>query len=104
MDEPSAEARYLETVARMNQAALFAEFKSVHANFLYWKDRCERRTKERDTTYRRGIEEAAKIVRVRACGFMSLPSNAIFNAGLIVEDLSRLEQRIRALATLQDGS
>lgn len=43
-------------------------------------------------------DEVAQIVRNRACGYMSLPSNAIFNAGLIVEDLSRIEQRIRALA------
>lgn len=47
---------------------------------------------------REAIEEAALIIRKRACGYMSLPKDAIFNAGLIVEDLSRQEQKIRALA------
>ena len=46
---------------------------------------------------RDALEEAAKIVRVRACGYLSLPQYAIFNAGFLVEDLSLLEQRIRAL-------
>ena len=45
---------------------------------------------------REALEEAAKIVRVRARQYLS-SQNAIFSAGLIGADLRFLERRIRAL-------
>jgi hypothetical protein len=93
-NEPSAEARYLEIVAQMDQPALFTEFKRVYANFLYWADRCERRTKERDTAYHRGIEEAAKITDPRYWPTTDDVQTAMAEA----------HRKIRALTPPQEGS
>lgn len=49
-------------------------------------------------------KRCAQIVRNRACGFMALPHNAIFTAGLIVEDYSLVEQQIRALSDEEEST
>lgn len=100
MTAPSAEAlaewAITEAIDELTEFAANGFFEVVDDAAARNERHVIRLAKRLDAAYRRGIEAAAQVVRARACGYQALPGS-IFSSQLVAEDLSRLEQRIRAV-------